>query len=62
MLFRSLRQKLEDQIISFGKRVRFKFDISNPNPDPELKGEKMYPFKYTLDPITFDIMDRYEDK
>ena len=57
-----LRQKLEDQVESFGKKVRFKFDISNPDPDPEKKGEKMYPFKYTLDPITFDIIDKYEDK
>ena len=30
-----LIEKLEAQINSFGKSVRFKFDIANPDPDPE---------------------------
>ena len=27
-----LRKELEEKIASFGKQVRYKFDISNPNP------------------------------
>ena len=29
-----LRQELEDKVASFGKSVRYKFDIAKPNPDP----------------------------
>jgi|JI10StandDraft_1071094.scaffolds.fasta_scaffold115639_2 hypothetical protein len=59
-----LIEKLEAQINSFGKSVRFKFDISNPDPDPEKRaaGAILYPFSYTLDPVTFQINDKYEDR
>ncbi len=59
-----LIEKLENQINSFGKSVRFKFDISNPDPDPEKRaaGAILYPFNYTLDPVTFQINDKYEDR
>lgn len=59
-----LIEKLENQINSFGKSVRFKFDISNPDPDPEKRasGAILYPFSYTLDPVTFQINDKYEDR
>jgi hypothetical protein len=30
-----LRLELERKVESFGKRVRYKFDIAKPNPDPE---------------------------
>lgn len=56
-----LYEELENEINSFGKVVRFKFDISNPNPDPEKKnGAFIYPFLYKLQPATFDIVDPYE--
>jgi hypothetical protein len=59
-----LIEKLEAQINSFGKSVRFKFDISNPDPDPEKRaaGAILYPFSYTLDPVTFQINDKYEER
>jgi len=59
-----LIEKLETQINSFGKSVRFKFEISNPDPDPEKRaaGAILYPFSYTLDPVTFQINDKYEDR
>lgn len=58
-----LREELEAKIKSFGKRVRYKFAISNNNPDPEkYNGSTVWPQMYALDPITFDIVDPYEDR
>lgn len=58
-----LRAEIETQIESFGKSVRFKFNISNPNPDPlKENGEIIYPFLWTLDPKVFKITDPYEDR
>lgn len=58
-----LRKEIEDKVESFGKSVRFKFNISNPNPDPlKYNGEILYPFLWTLDPKTFKITDPYEDR
>jgi hypothetical protein len=58
-----LRKEIEDKVQSFGKSVRFKFNISNPNPDPlKYNGETIYPFLWTLDPKTFQIKDPYEDR
>jgi len=57
-----LRDEIEKKIDSFGKKVRYKFDISNRDPDPEKKDGVIYPFAYTLDPVTFSIIDKYEDR
>lgn len=58
-----LRKKLEDQMASFGKKVRFRFNVSNPNPDPEkYNGAVIWPFLYTLDPMTFTITDKEETR
>jgi hypothetical protein len=58
-----LRQELEDKIKSFGKKVRYRFNISSNNPDPEkYNGPTVWPQMYVLDPITFDIVDPYEDR
>lgn len=58
-----LRQELEDKVASFGKSVRYKFDIAKPNPDPtKYNGEIVYPNMYTLDPTKFTIQDPYEDR
>lgn len=58
-----LRDELYEKLQSFGKRVRYKFDISKPNPDPEkYNGDIIYPNSYTLDPCVFDILDPYEEK
>lgn len=60
----ALIKKLETQIENFGKSVRFKFDISNPDPDPEKKaqGARIYPFLWTLDPVQFNIIDKDEKR
>lgn len=56
-----LRQKLRERIEGFGKKVRYKFDISNPNPDPSKhNGAILWPNVYTLDPTIFNINDPYE--
>ena len=58
-----LRLELERKVESFGKRVRYKFDIAKPNPDPEkYNGAFVYPNMYTLDPTKFTIQDPYEDR
>lgn len=59
-----LRDELTEKIKSFGKNVRYKFNISNPNPDPEKYGgiEIIWPNVYTLDPTVFNINDPYEKR
>lgn len=58
-----LRLELEQKVESFGKRVRYKFDIAKINPDPEkYNGAFVYPNMYTLDPTKFTIQDPYEDR
>lgn len=58
-----LRKELEKKIEGFGKQVRYKFDISNPNPDPTFhNGKIIWPHLYTLDPTVFNINDPYEDR
>ena len=58
-----LREELEKKVESFGKSVRYKFDIARPNPDPEkYNGDTVYPNMYTLDPTKFTIQDTYEDR
>lgn len=57
-----LRKELEEKLKSFGKTVRYKFDISKPNPDPsKYNGDIVWPNKYTLDPAVWDIIDPYEE-
>jgi hypothetical protein len=58
-----LREEIVEKLQSFGKRVRYKFDIGNPNPDPaKYNGDIVFPNSYTLDPCLFDILDPYEEK
>jgi len=58
-----LREELEQKVESFGKSVRYKFDIARPNPDPEkYNGGMVYPNMYTLDPTKFTIQDSYENR
>jgi len=56
-----LRNELTTKIKSFGSSVRYKFNISTPNPDPsKYNGDTVWPNMYTLDPIKFEIIDPYE--
>ena len=58
-----LREELERKVESFGRIVRYKFDIAKPNPDPSrYNGDTVYPASYTLDPTKFNIQDPYEDR
>ncbi len=58
-----LRKELEAKVASFGKKVRYKFDIGNVNPDPDkVNGAVLWPNNYTLDPTVFNIVDPYEDR
>ena len=58
-----LRKKLDDKIASFGEGVRVRFDISHENPDPEKQsGMIIFPNLYTLQPATFNILDKDEDR
>lgn len=58
-----LRAKLEEKVRGFGKLVRYKFEISNPNPDPQkYNGATLWPNVYTLDPTVFNILDPMEDR
>lgn len=62
-LSEKLRAKLEEKINSLGNTVRFKFNISNRNPDPSFHdGQILWPNCYTLDPAVFNINDRDEVK
>jgi hypothetical protein len=58
-----LRKKLEKTVESFGNSVRYKFDISSINPDPQKSnGPVVWPSKYTLKPKTFTIKDDFEKR
>jgi hypothetical protein len=58
-----LREELEQKVESFGKSVRYRFDIAKPNPDPSrYNGDTVYPNMYTLDPVRFSIQDPYENR
>lgn len=58
-----LREELINKVRSFGKTVRYKFDISNENPDPQkYNGKLIWPKMYILDPATFYINDKDEDR
>jgi hypothetical protein len=58
-----LRENLERKIESYGRIIRYKFDIAKPNPDPsKYNGDTVYPNMYTLDPTKFTIIDPYETR
>lgn len=58
-----LREELTKKVLSFGKTVRYRFNISNPNPDPTFHdGKILWPNVYTLDPTVFNITDPHEDR
>lgn len=58
-----LRLELEKKVESYGRVVRYKFDIAKPNPDPsKYNGDTVYPNMFTLDPTRFTIQDPYETR
>jgi hypothetical protein len=62
-LTQEFRDEIEKKVRAFGKVVRYKFDISSNNPDPQKHdGKVIWPNVYTLDPATFLINDPYEKR
>ena len=58
-----LRNKIEEKVRGYGKSVRYKFDISHINPDPQkLNGKLLWPNIYVLSPATFFIVDKDEKR
>lgn len=58
-----LRLKLTARLESFGKKVRYKFNLARPNPDPEkYNGAIIYPSLYFLHPVQWKITDNDETK
>jgi len=58
-----LRAKLTQRIDSFGKEVKYRFNISHENPDPEkYNGPIIWPSIYTLDPKVLNVLDNDEDR
>ena len=56
-----LREKLEQRINSFGRWVRYKFNLGRPNPDPtHYNGAIVYPSQYNLHPVQWKITDNDE--
>jgi hypothetical protein len=54
-----LRAELEERAKAAGNRIRYRFNISHPNPDPEkFNGPIVWPSCYTLTPKRFFIQDR----
>ena len=59
----ALLKKLQDKIASFGKVVKYRFDIEQENPDRTFyNGKTIFPNIYTLDPSVFNITDNDESK
>jgi hypothetical protein len=57
-----LRATLEKKINDWGDFVRYKFNISHPDPHPDNKGKLVWPAVFTLGPIRFQITDPYEKR
>ncbi len=56
-----LREKLEARINSFGRYVRYKFNLARKNPDPtNYNGPVVYPSQYNLHPVQWKITDNEE--
>ena len=56
-----LREEIEAKLKGFGKSVRYKFEISKPNPDPaKYNGDTVWQNRYTLDTAVWDVTDPYE--
>jgi hypothetical protein len=57
-----LRTKLEEKVKNFGDSVRYRFNISHPDPHPDNRGQQVWPGTWTLGPVVFQISDPYEKR
>lgn len=52
------KKEIQDKIKSYGKSVRYKFNISKTNPDPEKKnGAVIYPGRWSLSPAVYSFTE-----
>lgn len=57
-----LRTILEKKVADFGDSVRYRFNISHPDPHPDNRGKEVWPSVWTLGPVTFQITDPHEKR
>lgn len=59
-----LRKQLEDKAAESGRFIKYKFAIARKNPDIELRtgGDYLYPQRWALSPVSFDIIDPFDKK
>lgn len=59
-----LRKDLEDKLAESPRYINYKFAIARPNPDVEMRvgGDYLYPLRWSLTPVSFDIIDPYDKK
>jgi hypothetical protein len=59
-----LRKELEDKAQKLGRHVKYKFAIARMNPDGEQRadGPTLYPFLFSVTPVTFQIKDPHDGK
>jgi hypothetical protein len=57
-----LREQLEKKAKEAGRYVKYKFAIARKNPDTEMKtgGEYLYPLRWSLTPVTYNITDPHD--
>lgn len=59
----ALLKKLQERVSSFGKVIKYRFDIEQENPDKTFyNGKTIFPNIYTLDPTVFNITDEEEKR
>lgn len=63
-LSEQLRKDIEDKAAEAGRYIKYRFAIARKNPDPERRPENdyLYPQRWSLSPVTFDIIDPYDKK
>lgn len=57
-----LREHLDKKLDGFGPIVRYQFSISHDDPHPDNRGQKLWPNIFTLGPVTWTIVDKFEDR
>jgi len=58
-----LRETLEKRAKESGRFVKYKFSIAKANPDTEMKtgGAYLYPLRWALTPVTYEITDPHDN-
>lgn len=61
-LSEGLRKELKEKLKEVGRYVKYRFAIARINPDGERRahGEFLYPLRWALTPVTYEIVDPYD--